>query len=139
MSIIKKIDIKKFRAFENISINVNRPINIIAGQNGAMKTTLLGLLSQPFSMKTGAMQGARTIDGYIFQSKMLDKFKFSPTFDTIGDHEWTLQIDKKIYEKENITVKSIARDKRTRAIRFWSTEGRDKGMGFVQCPIIYLR
>lgn len=138
MSIIKKIDIKKFRAFEEISINVNRPINIIAGQNGAMKTTLLGLLSQPFSMKTGAMQGARTIDGYIFQSKMLDKFKFSPTFDVIGEHEWTLQIDKKIYDKENITVKSIARDKKTRDIRFWSTEGREKGMGFVQCPVMYL-
>ena len=43
MHIIKKIHIEKFRAFENVDIPLDKDVVAIAGQNGAMKTTLLGV------------------------------------------------------------------------------------------------
>ena len=42
-------DISKFRLFHAISIQFGPHITLIAGQNGTAKSTLLGMLAQPFS------------------------------------------------------------------------------------------
>ena len=52
MKIIEQIDIKKFRGFEDVSVKFNKPVNAIIGKNGSMKTTLLGMLAHPFTLKT---------------------------------------------------------------------------------------
>lgn len=138
MRIIEQISIKKFRGFENTTINFNKPVNAIIGKNGAMKTTLLGMLAQPFSLKTGSMSEEKPLTGgRYFNSPMLDKFKFSDEFDLPGQHEWSLKINTRIYPKSIYTCLSEKRTDNGR-LRFWSTEGREKDMNYIQCPVIYL-
>lgn len=138
MKIIEKIHIDKFRGFDNVDISFNHPVNAIIGRNGTMKTTLLGILAQPFSLETGDMSEEQPlIGGKKFNSRMSDKFKFSDTYDRAGDHKWTLQINPEVYPKKEYTCVSERRTDNNR-IRFWSTEGREKGMNYIQCPVIYL-
>ena len=49
------LNIKSFRRFRNITILFGDQITIIAGQNGTSKSTLLGMLAQPFSF--GILRG----------------------------------------------------------------------------------
>ena len=100
--IISKVEIEHFRGLKNITMNLGNVITIIAGQNGAMKSTILGIISQPFSIRNlGEFSKEKTIDGYAFESKFSDKFKWSKTFDIPGDHKWRIYIDNKdIYSKD---------------------------------------
>lgn len=142
MHIIKNIHIEKFRAFENVSIPLNKNVVAIAGQNGAMKTTLLGMLAQPFSLeqRKHPMYHAKTIEGTNFKSDLKEKFKFSPVFDPIGTHEWTLEIAQEIYHKQYFTCVSIDRNSgKQYDIRFWSNDrSRKAGTGYIQCPVVFL-
>ncbi|RLB88618.1 MAG: hypothetical protein DRH10_07320 [Deltaproteobacteria bacterium] len=52
---VVSLEIDKFRRFENISIRFGDHVTLIAGQNGTSKSTLLGMLAQPFSF--GIMRG----------------------------------------------------------------------------------
>lgn len=139
--IIHKINIKTFRAFIDVDIDFNSKVIAIAGQNGTMKSTLLGMLAQPFSLtnKSNEMFNFKTIDGQKFESKFQDKFKISRTKDVVGNHRYTLTVNKEFYLKESFTCISIERnDKGNKSLRFWSEEGRKEGMGFIQCPILFL-
>ena len=138
--IIKSIHIEKFRAFKDKDIKFTNNIVAIAGQNGTMKTTLLGMLSQPFSMQTHeAMQNELTIDNQPFEKKFQDVFKISKQFDVIGEHDYTLTLDKRIYDEEEYHCVSIKRSENKRkSLRFWNADGREKGKGFIQCPVIFL-
>ena len=142
MHIIKKIHIEKFRAFKDIEIPLDKNVIAIAGQNGAMKTTLLGLLAQPFSLekKGHPMYHAQTIEGTGFKSGLKDKFKFSPKFDQIGSHKWTLEIAQEICPQKEFTCISIDRNSgKSYDIRFWSDDpSRKAGTGYVQCPVVFL-
>jgi predicted ATPase len=137
--IISRVEIEKFRKFQNVSFTLGKKITVIAGQNGTMKSTLLGLIGQPFSMtdKSNPMIEARTIDRYSFESKFSDKFKFSMN-EKAGNHRWRLFFsDTSLYPKEFYEAESIWREK-DKSIRIWSTEGRKSDMGYVQCPVIFL-
>lgn len=142
MAIIKGIKIDKFRGFNDVTIPLGGDVVAITGQNGTQKTTLLGMLSQPFSLnnREAAMFGARTIDGFAFGSQLRDKFKFSPAFDTVGAHAWTLQLDEKACGRAEFSCVSIARQKNKNSdIRFWSADkSRKKGTGYVQIPVVFL-
>jgi len=52
---VKQIEIDTFRRFHNIIIPFGDHVTIIAGQNGTSKSTLLGMLAQPFSF--GVVRG----------------------------------------------------------------------------------
>ena len=140
--IISKVHIERFRKLRNIEFTLGAKITVIAGQNGTMKSTLLGLIGQPFSMKSenNPMANSSTIDGTMFESKFSDKFKFSSAFDLPGEHEWSVYVNDSIYGKEIFTAISISRNEKSSpdAIRIWSKEGRSKGMGYIQCPVIFL-
>jgi len=135
--IVKEISIKKFRGFSDFKVKADRPVTMIVGQNGTMKTTLLGIIAQPFSTKTCVFADETRLDGYKFGSQLSDNFNFSEQYDIAGEHEWTLTVDKKVYEKGSYTCLSERRTDNGK-LRFWSTEGRDKGMNYIQCPVIYL-
>lgn len=47
---IKSIHIKKFRGFNDVRFELGTNLTVIAGQNGTQKTTLLGIISQPFTI-----------------------------------------------------------------------------------------
>lgn len=131
--IVKKVHIEKFRGFKNVSFLMGRNITVIAGQNGTQKTTLLGILSQPFAL-TGdnPMSQEKPLCGGNYRSNFSEKFKLSPEFDKSGEHEWTLTL----FNKEEFSVKSIPRDDKT--IRFWKKNDKTKGAGYLQYPVIYL-
>ena len=140
--IIKSIEIEKFRAFENASFSLGKRITAISGRNATQKTTVLGMIGQPFtiSAKDHPMYGCKTIDGYNFRSQFRDKFKISPAHDIIGEHKWKINLHNGIYERNYYSVESIARRQAGHepSLRFWNAESRAKGAGYVQLPVYFL-
>ena len=136
--IIKSVDVKKFRGFENLNFQLGTALTVIAGQNGTQKTTLLGMLSQPFSItdKSHVMYGERPLSGGNYRSSFAEKFKLSDAFDTARAHEWSLNLNG--VTETTFTIESIARSKSEAGIRFWRKGTRSKGSGYIQLPVIYL-
>lgn len=140
--IIKSIEIEKFRAFENASFSLGKRITAISGRNATQKTTVLGMIGQPFtiSSKDHPMYGCKTIDGYNFRSQFKEKFKISPSHDVIGEHKWKLNLHNGVYEHNYYLVESIARRQAGRepTLRFWNAESRARGAGYIQLPVYFL-
>lgn len=140
--IIESIEVEKFRAIENLSLCIGKNITAIAGRNATLKTTLLGMLGQPFTISSGhPMYGCTTIDGYNFKSQFKEKFKISKNFDHYGEHIWTLKFYKRgYYNDDEIKMMSIRRPTKTNPndIRFWNAKSKAKGTGYVQLPVYYL-
>ena len=109
--IVKSIRIEKFRAFRNVTFNLGRRLTALSGRNATQKTTLLGLIGQPFTIsnKNHPMYGCKTIDGYNFRSQFKEKFKISPDHDIIGEHRWELLLHNGVYDQDSYAVESIAR------------------------------
>jgi AAA15 family ATPase/GTPase len=134
--IIKKVHIAKFRGFKDVEFEMGDQITVIAGQNGTQKTTLLGILSQTFSLRGHeTMASAKPLCGGNYHSGFADKFKLSKTYDVANSHEWTLFLHN---SEEPYIIKSIARDKASGDIRFWKKGDKSKGSGYIQLPVIYL-
>lgn len=139
--IIKHISIEKFRSFENVEFDLGKRLTAISGRNATQKTTLLGMIGQPFTISANnPMYGCKTIDGYNFRSQFREKFKISPEHDTVGEHKWTLNFHQGIYEKDYYSVESIARKQSGKdpTLRFWNAESRKSGAGYVQLPVYFL-
>lgn len=139
--IIKSIEIEKFRAFEHASFALGKRITAISGRNATQKTTVLGMIGQPFTISRGnPMYGCKTIDGYNFRSQFKEKFKISPEHDTIGEHKWKLELHNGVYERNYYSVESIARRQRNKepTLRFWNAESRASGAGYIQLPVYFL-
>lgn len=139
--IIKSIEIEKFRSFKNVSFDLGRRITAISGRNATQKTTVLGMIGQPFTISKGhEMYGCKTIDGYNFHSQFKDKFKISPVHDIIGEHKWRLVLHNHVCEQPYYSVESIARKQTGHAttLRFWNAESRARGAGYIQLPVYYL-
>lgn len=116
-------------------------ITAIAGKNGTMKTTLLGIIGQPFSMNDieNPMCKEKAIDGTEFSADLNDKFKFSPLKDQAGHHRWDVYFyNKDILDALIYPVNSIVRSQKTGRLRFWHATNRTKGSGFRTLPVIYL-
>ncbi|MCD4704592.1 AAA family ATPase [bacterium] len=135
---ITKISIKKFRGFNDVEFELGTYLTVVSGQNGTQKTTILGMLSQPFSNTEtdNPMRMEKPLCGGSFKSAFSDKFKFSEEFDKAGEHEWTLFFDDE--KIPSYTVESIHRDKKIGTIRFWQKGDKSKGSGYIQLPVIYL-
>ena len=140
--VIKSVEIEKYRAFENASFTLGKRITAISGRNATQKTTVLGMIGQPFtiSSKDHPMYGCKTIDGYNFRSQFKEKFKISPAHDVIGEHKWKLNLHNGVYEQNYDSVESIARRQSGQepTLRFWNSESRAKGAGYVQLPVYFL-
>lgn len=133
---INKIHIDKFRGFKDIEFELGKNLTVIAGQNGTQKTTILGLLSQPFSItnKSNPIAKEKPLCGGNYKSGFSEKFKLSTKFDKPKGHSWTLYTQDT--ENPKFTVESIKRDKNS--IRFWKKGTKEKGSGYLQYPVIYL-
>lgn len=136
--IIKNIRIEKFRGFKKAEFDLGINLTVIAGQNGTQKTTLLGLLSQPFSIsdREHLLSGEKPLCGGSYRSGFSEKFKLSEAFDKPKTHEWTLNLSK---SETEFTIESMARSRSTGdAIRFWRKGDRTRGSGYIPIPVIYL-
>ncbi|QES87623.1 AAA family ATPase [Rhizosphaericola mali] len=135
--IIKSVEIEKFRGFQNVHFDLGKNITIIAGQNGTQKTTLLGLMTQPFTItEIPEFKDERPLCGGSYRSSFIEKFRLSKKFDKAGEHLWKLNF----YNKSDLPfeLESINRDKRKGLIRFWQKGNREQGSGYMQYPVIYL-
>ena len=132
---LKEIRIHKYRGFKNVSFSLGSQLTVIAGQNGTQKTTLLGMLTQMFTLgKDNPMGNEKPLIGGNYRSDFINKFKFSPNFDKAGEHEWTLSLD----DIGDFTAVSIWRDKNKGTIRFWQKGTHEAGSGYIQYPVLYL-
>ena len=88
---ITKIHIEKFRGFKNENLSLGSLLTGIAGQNGTQKSTLLGIITQTFTLKENdPMRAEKPLCGGSYISAFKDKFRLSPVFDKPKDHEWTI-------------------------------------------------
>lgn len=132
---LKEIRIHKYRGFRDVSFALGSHLTVIAGQNGTQKTTLLGMLTQMFTLgKDNPMGVEKPLVGGNYRSDFINKFKFSPRFDKAGEHEWTLSLD----GMEDFTAVSIWRNKNEGTIRFWQKGTHEAGSGYIQYPVLYL-
>lgn len=132
---LKEIVIHKYRGFKDVAFKIGSHLTVIAGQNGTQKTTLLGMLTQMFTLDSKSpMGGDKPLIGGNYRSDFMNKFKFSPSFDKAGDHEWTLRLD----GMDDFTAVSIWRDKKKGTIRFWQKGTHEAGSGYIQYPVLYL-
>ena len=68
--IIKSIEVEKFRSISDVKFELGKKLTAIAGRNATQKTTLLGMLGQPFAIsKDSPLFGCSTVDGYNFRSQ----------------------------------------------------------------------
>lgn len=136
--IIEEVNIVKFRGFQDQYFHLGEQVTIIAGQNGTQKTTLLGMLSQTFSLRSHPNEDFRKekpLCGGNFISSFSEKFKFSEIYDKPGEHEWSLKMKG---DKEPFVIASMLRDKKTNDLRFWKKGDRESGSGYLQYPVIFL-
>lgn len=142
MHIIKSIHIDKFRAFHGLDIPTDKNVVAIAGQNGTQKTTLLGMLAQPFSLslEEAKLHDAKTVEGSAFCSQLKDKFKFAPPHDVPGEHHWTIEVHPDVFSNGKFSCASMLRSKAENIIRFWNADdpAHTKGKGFIHCPTVFL-
>lgn len=132
--IIKKVRIKKFRGFREQEFELGSQLTAIAGQNGTQKSTLLGMITQTFSIpKDNPMSVEKPLCGGSYRSAFSDKFRLSPKFDKPKDHEWSLVFD----NDQQFEIESIPRTKNSN-VRFWRKGSKDKGDGYIQFPTIFL-
>lgn len=131
---ITKVYIDKFRGFSNQEFEVGSQITAIAGQNGTQKSTLLGMITQTFSIpKNHPMYGEKPLCGGSYRSAFSDKFRLSPSFDKPKEHLWTLFFD----DRNPFQIESIKRTQDPN-VRFWQKGKREKGAGYLQYPTIFL-
>lgn len=131
---IEKVIISQFRGFREQEFELGSQLTAIAGQNGTQKSTLLGMITQTFSIsKDNPMYGEKPLCGGSYRSAFSEKFRLSPTFDKPKEHEWTLFFD----SGQQFEIESIARTGDPN-VRFWRKGSRGKGDGYIQFPTIFL-
>lgn len=133
--IITKVFIERFRGFHKQEFEMGSQITAIAGQNGTQKSTLLGMITQTFTIgkNKSPMYGEKPLCGGSYKSQFQEKFRLSPIFDKPKEHEWTLSFD----NLPDFTVESIKRSD-SENIRFWKKGSRKEGDGYIQYPTISL-
>src|ERR1700743_1766920 len=107
--IIRRAEIKKFRGFQNVIFDLGTQLTVIAGQNGTQKTTILGMLTQPFTITDASnpMRDEKPLSDVSLKSAFSEKFKLSQQFDQPKSHEWTLHIN----EGKPFVIESMKRAK----------------------------
>ena len=132
---ITEIHIDSFRGFKDQKFEVGSLLTVIAGQNGTQKSTLLGIISQPFSLSSKhPMNGEKPLCGGTYRSAFSDKFRLSPIFDKPGEHEWTLYFD----DGTDYNVKSLKRTEKDSSATLRFSKGKKKGEGYIGLPVIFL-
>ena len=150
---ILKVIINKFRLAEDLEIEIGKNLTAICGQNGTMKSTLLGCIAQPFGVGRGRKKDDKKenysdcmIVNQKFYTDINDIFKFSREYDLPGNHSYYICFDensdivkKKIIYENPLQVKSRKRpDGEKKHIRFVAGKSRSTGKGNIPLPVVYM-
>ena len=87
---VSSLIITKFRKFDNQTVEFKKPITLITGQNGTAKSTLLGMLAQPFSF--GSEKDKEKQDNSVYIGNYHDLKLFS--YNDIAGRSYTYPCDK---------------------------------------------
>lgn len=108
ITVIKKLNVLKFRALQNLDIKLGERVTVICGKNGTAKSTILGLLAQIFGFEKDYLKQVDLSYSPLhlnsFKSQFSDHFRLSEKFDFAGDLEASYEIYD-AYFKKNITPK----------------------------------
>jgi predicted ATPase len=144
-TLLNKIKIEKFRALENVDIELGNNITLICGKNGTAKSSILGIAAQIFSFEkdytTNKLLDYKTITGDSFKSKFNEHFRISQKYDTTG----TMKISLELYDAYSETdatgkLTLTMRDNKPRAVvreNSLAKKGENSARNFTH-PVIFL-
>lgn len=161
------LNIESFRRFHNITIPFGNHVTLIAGQNGTSKSTLLGMLAQPFSFgivrgKTANQPDDSTYTnnyhglklhefldhaGKLFMYDCDDVFRLSKDFDFGKKYQYKTKLSLPagaIIDLPNNTLLTRSRDRKKgdniTGMRFVTGPGasHESGEGNFPHPVIFL-
>lgn len=93
---LKKLNIRKFRALNNVDIEFGTHVTVICGKNGTSKSSILGVAAQIFSFErdytTDTPLQFQTITGGKFKSLPREHFRFSDQFDVPGSLDVAVEL-----------------------------------------------
>ncbi|WP_295356991.1 MULTISPECIES: AAA family ATPase [Bacteria][Archaea] len=149
---VTSLAIESFRRFpKNSEIVIGPYLTLIVGQNATSKSTLLGMLCQPFEFKsdykvyTDAYNNldkktTKTIAGKLYEADFSDVFRMSPVYDNPDERKYTYYVNYVVDEVANsLIVNSEKRtDQKKNNVRFVVGKTRNKGEGNYPHPVIYL-
>ena len=120
---IDAIELINFRGIKDQTIELGQYITILAGKNGTMKSTMLGLIAHPFT----SPNGAKDILGNPLKTTLSDVFKLSPEKDNSKySYNYYLTTSKDEKLKETIRVWYYEKENR---FRVFVGETNKKGKG----------
>lgn len=133
---LASLEIERFRNLEEMKLSLGQRLTVLAGQNATGKSTILGMLGQPFGLND-----ARTIFGKACQTKFTDIFNMSPEHDVPGEHLYYIDFRDPAISggKQHVQVKSYSRKAGDKShIRLVTGATRKRGEGNIDYPVIYL-
>lgn len=93
---LTKILVKRFRALNEIEVELGSHVTVICGKNGTSKSSLLGIAAQIFSFEKDYARDEvisfQTITGENFKSLPSEHFRFSNRFDIPGSMEVSVEL-----------------------------------------------
>lgn len=137
--VLEKLIIRKFRDLPEGEIPIGKAITILAGRNATGKSTILGMLGQPFG---GRGSNLKDLFGNLMAAKFSQILKMDE--EKAGDHEYLLAFYEPVppYKEVTIPVKSKPRrrlqDGSTVGLRFVTGHTHKKGEGNLDVPVAYL-
>lgn len=146
---IKHVFIEKFRDIENLKFNLGSKVTFIAGSNGTSKTSLLGLIAQPFSYKDRIYNeklgketqqiAHRTITNKPFETKFSDIHNLTE-YDNIVSIKYKLLLEEADGKIIEMPVAGEHRDKTAKTEKRFVAfpQEREAGKGNYKFPVIYL-
>ncbi|ROR02104.1 AAA ATPase-like protein [Delftia acidovorans] len=103
---VNKLHIKKFRALNDINIEIGDHLTLICGKNGTSKSSILGITAQIFSFDKDYVSSEKiqfeTIIKEKFKSDYREHFRFSNKYDVSG----SLEVDFEIYDAYTRSVQT---------------------------------
>lgn len=145
---IASLVITEFRKFSNTQVDFAKPITLIAGQNGTAKSTLLGMLAQPFSF--GSQKDKEKLDASAYLSNY-HNMRLSECVDIAGNF-YTYPCDKifRLSKKHDTPNKRYVYETRLKGLDFaidkasplkakrllTVNQARDKKLRFVTGPAL---
>ncbi|KRL40748.1 AAA family ATPase [Liquorilactobacillus nagelii] len=136
--IIKRIygiDIQYFRKFKNQRINLGKNVTVIFGRNGTLKSTVMGLIAQPFRTKKEDIFKKK------MQTKFSDVFKLSTKTDkNTYSYDIRMTINNNLHLKEPIPLYPEKKPGTDEISRFRLVpSGRAQGDGYFNLPSVFTK
>lgn len=140
---LNKLTIEKFRALNQVEVELGDHITVICGKNGTSKSSILGIAAQIFSFDRDYEKDEplsfRQITGALFKSQYSEHFRISEKFDPPGSMKVNMHLIDGYSGKEATgKLELMKRGKSPRpVVRNNSTATRNTSRNFTH-PVIFL-